>query len=658
MSTSQTAEQSQFREGADEVTQLNNRRSRKRSRVWDFFKELPDEGKAICVYCQTKLSYHQGIGVSHFKRHILSGCQEFPQDLDRNAIFPVSDPADGRGFVVDPAVTRDFMIKFWISANIAFRKIENGFFKKMMKSAHPSLNVHGRKTLKKDCIGVYDEEKKKIQNSLANSGSSVSFTTDMWTSVQELGYICLTAHYIDEDFNLHMHTISFKSVPYPHNAAAIHSTIMDCLHDWDLSNKAFAITLDNATSNTAAVNKLKAKLWMDKPFGGEDLHVRCAAHILNLVVQDGMDIIKGAIEPVRDVVKHVNSSGPRLQSFNLLPEMAGHKPKKGLHLDVPTRWNSTYTMLEEALRYKAALTSYADVQNIQGPTVEEWNLAKRVCNFLKNFADATKVFSMHKFPTSHRYLEEIWGIRGLLVDEKYTKDDFLKDLCKDMKAKFDKYWDQPNKVLLVASLLDPRYKLVLLRFCFTEAFGEEVSEERVANVRYWFAEYYEHYEHMAESSSRRTHINSSPEVGGSADMLPRLTGKRKLELGFALFKQQHRPNRRRRSEVDMYLEDALVPLREDDSFDVLKWWKRNVENYPVLARMARDFLAIPLSSVASESTFSTAGMIINKHRSSLNPETAEGLICSKDWLKEYLSEDDDDEDDGKKQKLTISAFLN
>jgi hypothetical protein len=51
--------------------------------------------------------------------------------------------------------------------------------------------------------------------------------------------------------------------------------------------------------------------------------------------------------------------------------------------------------------------------------------------------------------------------------------------------------------------------------------------------------------------------------------------------------------------------------------------------------------------VASESTFSIASMIIDKHGSSLNPETAEGLICSKDWLKEYLSDDDDDTDDGK-----------
>ena len=101
-------------------------------------------------------------------------------------------------------------------------------------------------------------------------------------------------------------------------------------------------------------------------------------------------------------------------------------------------------------------------------------------------------------------------------------------------------------------------------------------------------------------------------------MLSSVSGKRKLGLEFALFKQRNRPHRSKRSEADTYIDDSLVPLRDGEEFDVLNWWKRNQDQYPVLAKMAHDFLAIPLSTVAFESTFSNAGMVINKYRSSLS----------------------------------------
>ncbi|KAL6912187.1 hypothetical protein ACP4OV_000992 [Aristida adscensionis] len=174
-----------------------------------------------------------------------------------------------------------------------------------------------------------------------------------------------------------------------------------------------------------------------------------------------------------------------------------------------------------------------------------------------------------------------------------------------MKLKFDKYWDEPNNILLIASLLDPRYKLVLLKLCFMKAYGTQLGGKKADDALGWFKEYYAHYDDMLQSSSQN-HISSSPEVGGSASMLPLLFGKGKLYLEFALFKQETRSHRSRRSKLDTYLEDPLAPIRENDDFDVLKWWKRNEETYPVLAKMARDLLAIPLSTVASESTFSIA----------------------------------------------------
>jgi hypothetical protein len=53
--------------------------------------------------------------------------------------------------------------------------------------------------------------------------------------------------------------------------------------------------------------------------------------------------------------------------------------------------------------------------------------------------------------------------------------------------------------------------------------------------------------------------------------------------------------------------------------------------------MARDFLAIPLSTVSSKSTFSLGGRILGKTRSSLTPEMLEALVCGKDWL--FLEKD-------------------
>lgn len=50
--------------------------------------------------------------------------------------------------------------------------------------------------------------------------------------------------------------------------------------------------------------------------------------------------------------------------------------------------------------------------------------------------------------------------------------------------------------------------------------------------------------------------------------------------------------------------------------------------------MARDLLAIPVSTVASESAFSTGGRVLDRFRSSLTPRTVEALICTQDWYRD------------------------
>jgi hypothetical protein len=86
-----------------------------------------------------------------------------------------------------------------------------------------------------------------------------------------------------------------------------------------------------------------------------------------------------------------------------------------------------------------------------------------------------------------------------------------------------------------------------------------------------------------------------------------------------------------KSELEKYLaEEVEDPEKE---IDILAWWKVNSNRFPVLGHMARDVLAIPITSVASESAFSTVGRIMDDFRTSLTPFMLEALVCTQDWLR-------------------------
>jgi hAT family C-terminal dimerisation region len=83
-------------------------------------------------------------------------------------------------------------------------------------------------------------------------------------------------------------------------------------------------------------------------------------------------------------------------------------------------------------------------------------------------------------------------------------------------------------------------------------------------------------------------------------------------------------------EIEQYLSDALDEASLDDEFDMLAWWKLKAPKYPIFARLTRDILVVPISTMTSESTLSTSGKTLNPVKSSLNDGSIETLIYGQD----------------------------
>ena len=174
---------------------------------------------------------------------------------------------------------------------------------------------------------------------------------DTWTSIQNLNYMSLTCHFIDDDWNLHKRILNFCQVK-DHRGETIGRKIEMCLCEWGVDG-IFTLTVDNASSNGATIKFLQivTKDWKGTVLEHEFLHIRCCAHILNLIVRDGLKEIDASIAMVREAVRYVKSSPNRNQAFRSF----SIKSKCLLSLDVPTRWNSTYLMLDTAKKFKKSV---------------------------------------------------------------------------------------------------------------------------------------------------------------------------------------------------------------------------------------------------------------------------------------------------------------
>lgn len=96
------------------------------------------------------------------------------------------------------------------------------------------------------------------------------------------------------------------------------------------------ITVDNDYSNDAALGHIKNYLREANKsiMGNECLHIRCDAHILNLIMVNGLKDLLDLVASIRTALRFVRSLPARLDKFNVALRVVGIEYKKGSYFDV------------------------------------------------------------------------------------------------------------------------------------------------------------------------------------------------------------------------------------------------------------------------------------------------------------------------------------
>ncbi|XP_075503957.1 zinc finger BED domain-containing protein RICESLEEPER 2-like [Primulina tabacum] len=631
---------------------------RPRSLIWEHFEKYEDSNgtrRAKCNYCGSSYAADSSLnGTSSLGAH-LKKCKKYPCNVETKqakiAFQNISkDHIIINAWRFDQEGCRKALAKMILVDELPFSFVEMEGFRHFINVIQPSFRIPSRRTITRDCFELFLEEKKNLKLFFKETRLRVCLTTDTWTSIQRINYMCLTAHFIDKNWNLQKRILNFSPIS-SHKGDDMAIVITKCLLDWGL-DKVFTITVDNASSNDTTVKEMSNQLskWGSNLMDGKHLHVRCVAHIINLIVQDGLKEVGDSVRRVRQAIRYIRQSPARIKKFKDCCELEKITSKKSLCLDVVTRWNSTYLMLKVALEFENAFVSYGihdpglldhllthvceDGKDVGALTSVDWENVRKMEKFLEAFYNLTLRVSGSSYVTSNIHFHEIGELSCVLKLLAENDDSVLATMAKRMKFKFDKYRGAPgkmNKMIFIACVLDPRFKFDYVAFVLSKMYGQEKGEQLRVEIKLYMTSLFEGYKKV---TSKMSQGSSTSKVEPSGINIGNIHKRTLIQQEYLRHKAES-GNMDAKIELDRYLDEDVDVANEH--FDILLWWKINSSKFPTLAEMARDVLAIPISTVASENAFSTGGRVLDSFRSSLTPRLVQALICLQDWFRKESS---------------------
>jgi hypothetical protein len=419
------------------------------------------------------------------------------------------------------------------------------------------------------------------------------------------------------------------------------------LLELDLQTKLLTITGDNASNNEAMVSLLYDLLPPGSQFHGLGSYIRCLAHILNLIVKDILHVLdSGTAQEASKICDHmknwnkdilaqtetplsrlrvlaiwISRSGQRQQAWRNMCDFM-KLPARLIPQDIDIRWNSTYLMLDMALKAKTQINQYIHAQSdLPQFTPDDWRRLSQLHQVLAPFYELTGPVS-EKRPQISMAIPIYYELHDLLNQEAQKKGVFA-DLDNDIVdaihhglIKYQKYYTfmDNTDAYYTALILDPRVKGDIL---LHELSDNEAGQMIINTIRENIHEQYRHELVDTQISSTNAVLLDDHHNSIEMRMLQRLSPIIQKPAG---------------SDIDDYFSSPRVPIDTSHHEWLSRWWYTQRNSMPQMAAAARDYLAIPASEVDVERLFSGGRDLLGLRRHSLNADTMRMLMLMDDII--------------------------
>ena len=159
----------------------------------------------------------------------------------------------------------------------AFNLFRNTGMKKFLSVAVPGYRGPHRRTVVKRLETVYKKHRSTTRLNLSVI-SDISLSADIWKNMRRDHFLCLSAHYYDEHYNLQSSVVASGRFLGNHYSERIENFITNEIEKLGIQTKIRSLTTDNGSDIRSAVKN-------KSHFG---IRISCVLHNLNLIVQNGL----------------------------------------------------------------------------------------------------------------------------------------------------------------------------------------------------------------------------------------------------------------------------------------------------------------------------------------------------------------------------------